>query len=81
MKLAILGSGPLALEAALEFHHHGAAVTCFNAPEIEPESFFERDYSDCVGPFKKSFPNILYDFKNIKHRIFIGQTMAKYLRK
>jgi hypothetical protein len=55
MKLAILGSGPLALEAALEFHHHGAAVTWFNAPEIEPESFFERDYSDCVGPYAKTF--------------------------
>jgi hypothetical protein len=55
MKLAILGSGPVALEAALEFHHLGAAVTWFNAPEIEPESFFSRDYGDCVGPHGKSF--------------------------
>lgn len=35
MKLAIFGSSPIALEAALRFHHHGAAVTWFNAPEIQ----------------------------------------------
>jgi hypothetical protein len=40
MKLAILGSSPIALEAALRFHHHGAALTWFNGPEDEPEALF-----------------------------------------
>lgn len=33
MKLAILGSTPMALEAVLRFHAHGAALTWFNMPE------------------------------------------------
>ncbi len=33
MKLAIFGSSPIALEAALRFHHHGAAVSWFNHGE------------------------------------------------
>jgi hypothetical protein len=37
MKLAILGSSPLALEAALRFHLHGASLTWFNAAEEEFE--------------------------------------------
>lgn len=30
--------------------------------------------------FKKSYPNVLYDFTNINHRVFIGQSMAKHIR-
>lgn len=41
MKLAILGSSPIALEAALRFHLHGAAITWFNFDEREPESLYE----------------------------------------
>lgn len=41
MKLAILGSSPIALEAALRFHLHGAAITWFNFDELEPESLYE----------------------------------------
>lgn len=40
MKLAILGSSPIALEAALRFHLHGASLTWFNFDEIEYEDYF-----------------------------------------
>ena len=40
MKLAILGSSPIALEAALRFHLHGASLTWFNFDEVEYESYF-----------------------------------------
>lgn len=43
MKLAILGSSPLALEAALRFHLHGASLTWFNSAEIEFESYFQNE--------------------------------------
>lgn len=45
MKLAILGSSPIALEAALRFHLHGAALTWFNPHEGEMESFFQKTLS------------------------------------
>jgi hypothetical protein len=41
MKLAILGSSPLALEAALRFHLHGASLTWFNFVETDVESSFQ----------------------------------------
>jgi hypothetical protein len=34
MKIAILGSSPIALEAALRFHFHGASLTLFAGPEM-----------------------------------------------
>jgi hypothetical protein len=34
MKLAIIGTSPIALEAALRFHQHDAAITWFNAEEV-----------------------------------------------
>lgn len=40
MKLAILGSSPIALEAVLRFHLHGASLTWFNFDEVEYESYF-----------------------------------------
>ncbi|MBA2403127.1 MAG: hypothetical protein H0V66_00025 [Bdellovibrionales bacterium] len=42
MKLAILGSSPIALEAALRFHLHGASLTWFNFDEIEYEHYFQK---------------------------------------
>jgi hypothetical protein len=45
MKLAILGSSPLALEAALRFHLHGASLTWFNFNEIEYEEHFQDNLS------------------------------------
>jgi hypothetical protein len=42
MKLAILGSSPIALEAALRFHLHGASLTWFNAHETDYEVSFEN---------------------------------------
>ena len=42
MKLAILGSSPIALEAALRFHLHGASLTWFNFEEVEYESLFQN---------------------------------------
>ena len=46
MKLAILGSSPIALEAALRFHLHGASLTWFNFSEVEYEEFFENTLSE-----------------------------------
>ena len=45
MKLAILGSSPIALEAALRFHLHGASLTWFNFGEVEYEEYFENTLS------------------------------------
>ena len=42
MKLAILGSSPIALEAALRFHLHGASLTWFNFDEVEYETYFPK---------------------------------------
>lgn len=42
MKLAILGSSPLALEAAVRFHLHGASLTWFNFDEVEYEAHFQN---------------------------------------
>lgn len=42
MKLAILGSSPIALEAAVRFHLHGASLTWFNFDEVEYESHFQN---------------------------------------
>lgn len=52
MKLAILGSSPIALEAALRFHLHGAAVTWFNEKEFEWEAHheFENNWSQFTSP-------------------------------
>ena len=54
MKLAILGSSPIALEAALRFHLHGAALTWFNFEEVEYESLFHNslkngEYTSSLG--------------------------------
>ena len=46
MKLAILGSSPIALEAALRFHLHGASLTWFNFAEVEYEDLFENTLSE-----------------------------------
>ncbi len=43
MKLAILGSSPIALEAALRFHLHGASLTWFNFAEFEYEESFQNN--------------------------------------
>lgn len=55
MKVAILGSSPIALEAALRLHHHGAALTWFNFNEVEYEGLFPSattswdDYTSELG--------------------------------
>lgn len=48
MKLAIIGSSPQALETAVRFHLHGAALTWFNAEEYEYEKDFPFQVSDYV---------------------------------
>lgn len=48
MKLAILGSSPIALEAALRFHLHGASLTWFNAEEEAIEAHFENFLSEAA---------------------------------
>jgi len=37
-------------------------------------------YDYAKKQFKIQYKNTLYDFQIIEHRIFIGQTMAKWLR-
>lgn len=53
MKLAILGNSPLALEAALRFHLHGAALTWFIEEEdfegFESPHFMERHFTSDLG--------------------------------
>lgn len=46
MKLAILGSSPIALEAALRFHLHGASLTWFNFNEVEYETYFQKQVAE-----------------------------------
>lgn len=51
MKLAIIGSSPVALEAALRFHTHEAALTWFNGPaEISADLLYPQDmgWEDCT---------------------------------
>ncbi|MES2527303.1 MAG: hypothetical protein V4598_09450 [Bdellovibrionota bacterium] len=50
MKLAILGSSPIALEAALRFHFHGASITLF-AGSDEPIAWGEGEdaFTDHLG--------------------------------
>jgi hypothetical protein len=51
MKLAIIGSSPLALEAALRFHVHEAALTWFNGEETDLEILFtsaRSGWEDCT---------------------------------
>ena len=88
MKLAILGSSPIALEAALRFHLHGASLTWFNPPEEEIESYFQNGllsdaYVSEAGltlleelgrPYKKETP---FDFVHWKNSYFIP--LASYL--
>jgi len=45
MKLAILGTTPLALEAALRFHLHGASLTWFNFDGSDFEKYFQKNLS------------------------------------
>jgi hypothetical protein len=82
MKLAILGSSPIALEAALRFHLHGASLTWFNFAEIEYETFFQNllpanSYVSDVGlnflkglgkTYSQSGP---FNFEQWKHDYFI----------
>jgi hypothetical protein len=54
MKLAIIGSSPVALEAALRFHLHGAAFTWFNSAEVNDEVLLSHylkaaDYTSELG--------------------------------
>jgi hypothetical protein len=55
MKLAIIGSSPVALEAAIRFHAHGAALTWFKTPEASAEElaahFIQdgRQYCSALG--------------------------------
>jgi hypothetical protein len=48
MKLAVIGSSPMALEAVLRFHQHGAALTWFCPPELAPLDFMplELEWSE-----------------------------------
>ncbi len=50
MKLAILGSSPIALEAALRFHFHGASITLFAGTD-EPIAWSESPdaFTDHLG--------------------------------
>ena len=82
MKLAIIGSSPLALEAALRFHLHGAALTWFNIDEREYENFFQNSlvadsYTTETGlnflaQASKSYrPGANFDFSYWKQNYFL----------
>lgn len=50
MKVAILGSSPVALEAALRFHAHGAAITWFNLEDdLYHQQSIDMDWKDAVS--------------------------------
>lgn len=81
MKLAILGSSPIALEAALRFHLHGASLTWFNFNEIEYETYFENNlpanaYVTDTGlnylkEIGKSYVPDVFNFENWKTNYFL----------
>lgn len=64
MKLAIIGSSPIALEAALRFHYHGANITLFAGNDspvgwpVREEDYIghlgKRTLIETGGPLKKS---------------------------
>jgi hypothetical protein len=52
MKLAIIGSSPIALEAALRFHSHDASLTWFNHESIASYELFasvEGSWEECTS--------------------------------
>lgn len=82
MKLAIIGSSPLALEAALRFHLHGAALTWFNIDEREYENFFQNSLAadsyttetglNFLAQASKSYrPGANFDFSYWKQNYFL----------
>lgn len=64
MKLAIIGNSPIALEAAVRFHLHGASLTWFK----------NEDYTECFNEFQLSEGGLISDLgleilksKNLKY--------------
>lgn len=58
MKLALLGSSAIALEAALRFHEHEAAWTWFNGEEEEIETLFRSvhiSWEDCTSDLGRKY--------------------------
>lgn len=58
MKLAILGSSAIALEAALRFHAHEAALSWFNAEEGELEGLYTSvtgSWDECTTELGRKF--------------------------
>ena len=66
MKVAILGKSPIALEAALRFHSHGASITWFNHEEdIYPFFDIDIDWKEATSELgskllNKSFNKLSY---------------------
>jgi hypothetical protein len=82
MKLAIIGSSPLALEAALRFHLHGAALTWFNFHEVDDERYFQNRLSadsyttetgkNFLAEASKNYqPSEVFDFTYWKENYFL----------
>lgn len=56
MKVAILGRSFVALEAALRFHAHGAAITWYNQEdEIYPSDIFETNWKGATSELGEKF--------------------------
>ena len=78
MKLAIIGSSPLALETALRFHDHGAAISWFLNEEEEIEHLFEEltspeDFVSSLGQryLNQSYKTTHFSFDHWKKNYFI----------
>lgn len=88
MKLAILGSSPIALEAALRFHSHGSSLTWFNFEEVEYESYFQKYLSadaytsetglQVLKEMGMTYQSSAFDFKNWKNHYYLPLT--QYLK-
>lgn len=81
MKLAIIGSSPIALEAALRFHEHEAALTwfcsgtsfyegLFESSEFSPDALTSETGLRLLKSLEKSYGSEPFSFENWKANYF-----------
>ena len=86
MKIAVLGSGPLALEAALHFDQLGASVTIFanndlggmvtRVSQFAPETSFEDDWISLTSKVGRDSVSLNKDLKLVPS---VGEYYEDYL--
>jgi len=75
MKVAILGRSFIALEAALRFHAHGAAITWFNhEDEIYPNEAFDINWKEATSELGEKF--LSKEFTHLNY----AEWMATYFK-